>query len=91
MAPAARQRRRAAAACGGREKAARRMVGHRGVLGEGQQREARAAGELGGDTWSGAGAVTGLGRCGNGSRRRCCRTAEEVEVEEEQGVPGADL
>jgi hypothetical protein len=40
------------------------MVGHRGVLGEGQQRGARAAGELGGNTWSGAGAVAGLGRRG---------------------------
>jgi hypothetical protein len=36
------------------------MVGHRGVLREGQQRGARAAGELGGDAWSDAGAVAGL-------------------------------
>jgi hypothetical protein len=91
MAPAARQGRRAAAACGGREKAARWTVGHRGVLEEGQQRGAKAAGELGGDAWSGAGAVTGLERRSNGSGWRRCRAAEEAEEEEEQGVPGADL
>jgi hypothetical protein len=68
------------------------MVGHRGVLGEGQQREARAAGELGGDAWSGVGAVAGLGRRGNGSRRRRFRAAEEAEEEEGgEGVPGTDL
>jgi hypothetical protein len=55
------------------------------VLGEGQQREARAAGELGGDAWSGAGAITGLGRHDNGSGRRRCRVAEEAEEEEDQG------
>jgi hypothetical protein len=62
------------------------------VLGEGHQREARAAGELGGDAWSGAGAVAGLGRCGNGSGWRRCGAAEEAEEEEEgEGVPGTDL
>jgi hypothetical protein len=62
------------------------------VLGEGQQREARAVGELGGDAWSGAGAVAGLGRRDNGSGLRRCRAAEEVEEEEEgEGVPGTDL
>jgi hypothetical protein len=30
---------------------------------------AKAVGELGGDAWSGAGAVVGLGRCSNGSGR----------------------
>jgi hypothetical protein len=40
---------------------------------------AKAMGELGGDAWSGAGTVVGLGRRGNGSGRRCCRTAEEAE------------
>jgi hypothetical protein len=39
---------------------------------------AKAAGELGGDAWSGAGAVTGLGRHGNGGGRRHCRAAEEA-------------
>jgi hypothetical protein len=69
-----------------------RTVGHRGMLGEGQQRGAKAAGELRGDAWSGAGAVTGLGRRGNGSERRRCRAAEEAEEEEEgEGVPGTDL
>jgi hypothetical protein len=62
-----------------------RTVGWRGVLGEGQQREARAAGELGGDAWSGAEAVAGLGRHGNSSGWWCCRAAEEAEEEEEQG------
>jgi hypothetical protein len=61
------------------------MVGHHGVLGKGQQREARAEGELGGDAWSGAGAAVGLGR-------RRCRAAEEAEEEEEgERVPGTDL
>jgi hypothetical protein len=55
------------------------MVGHRGVLEEGQQRGAKAAGELGGDAWSGAAAVTGLRRCDNSSGRRRCRAAEEEE------------
>jgi hypothetical protein len=68
-----------------------RMVGHRGVLGEGQQRGARAAGELGDDAWSGAGAVVGLGRRGNSSRWRRCRAAEEAKKEEEQGDVRADL
>jgi hypothetical protein len=68
------------------------MIGHCGVLGEGQQRGAKAAGELGGDAWSGAGAVTGLGRRGNGSGRRRCRAAKEAEEEEDgEGVPGTDL
>jgi hypothetical protein len=48
-------------------------------------RGAKAVGELGGDAWSGAGAVVGLGRHGNGSERRRCRAAEEAEEEEEQG------
>jgi hypothetical protein len=62
------------------------------VLEEGQRREAKAAGELGGDAWSGARAVAGLGRRGNGSGRRRCRTAEEAEEEEEgEGVLGTDL
>jgi hypothetical protein len=62
------------------KKIARRTVGHRGVLGEGQQREAREAGELGGNVWSDAGAVAGLGgaataaaavlSCGRGEQRR---------------------
>jgi hypothetical protein len=68
------------------------MVGHRGVLGEDQQRGARAADELGDDAWSGAGAVVGLGWRGNSSGWRCCRAAEEVEEGEEQGEAlGADL
>jgi hypothetical protein len=46
---------------------------------------AKAVGELGGDAWSGAGAVVGLGRRGNGSGWGCCRAAEEAEEEEEQG------
>jgi hypothetical protein len=61
------------------------MVGHRGVLGEGQQRGAKAADELWDDAWSGAGAVVGLGRRDSSSGRRRCRTAEEAEEEEEQG------
>jgi hypothetical protein len=65
--------------------------GGRGVLGEGQQRGARAAGELGDDAWSGAGAVVSLERRGNSSRRRRCRAAEEAEEEEEQGDVRADL
>jgi hypothetical protein len=61
------------------------------VLGEGQQRGAKAAGELEGDAWSGAGAVAGLGRRSNGSGWQRCRAAEEAEEEEERGVPGTDL
>jgi hypothetical protein len=49
---------------------------------------AKAVGELGGDAWSGAGAVVGLGRRGNGSGRRRYRAAEE---EEEWGAPRANL
>jgi hypothetical protein len=47
---------------------------------------AKAVGELGGDAWSGAGVVVGLGRRGNGSGRRRCRAAEEAEEEEEGGA-----
>jgi hypothetical protein len=53
------------------------------MLGEGQQRGARAAGKLGDDAWSGAGAVVGLGRRSNSSGRRRCRAVEEAEEEEE--------
>jgi hypothetical protein len=52
---------------------------------------AKAVGELGGDTWSGAGAVVDLGRRGNGSGRRRCRAIEEAKEEEEGGAPGANL
>jgi hypothetical protein len=49
-------------------------------------------GELGGDAWSGAGALIGLGQRGNGSQRRRCRAAEEAKEEEEGGgVPGTEL
>jgi hypothetical protein len=51
----------------------------------------KAAGELGGDVWSGAGAVFSLRRRGNGSERRRCRAAEEAEEEEEGGGAGANL
>jgi hypothetical protein len=51
--------------------------------GKSQRGGARAAGELGDDAWSGAGAVVGLGRHGNSSGRWRCRAAEEVEEEEE--------
>jgi hypothetical protein len=61
------------------------MVGHRGVLGEDQQRGSRAADELGDDAWSGAGAVVSLGRRGNSSGRRRCCAAKEAEEGEEQG------
>jgi hypothetical protein len=62
------------------------------VLRKGQQREARAAGELGGDAWSGAGAAVDLQRRSNSSGQRRCRAAEEAEEEEEgEGVPGTDL
>jgi hypothetical protein len=67
------------------------MVGHRGMLGEGQQRGTKAADELWDDAWSGGGAVVGLGRHGNSSRRRRCRAAEEAEEEEEQGDVRANL
>jgi hypothetical protein len=49
---------------------------------------AKAVGELGGDAWSGAGAVVGLRWRGNGSGRRRCRAAEEAEEEEEGGCQG---
>jgi hypothetical protein len=91
VAPAVRQQRRAAAACGGRGNQLGRTTGRRGVLEEGEQREARAVGELGDDAWSGAGAVVGLGRRSNGSEWRRCRAAEEAEEEEEGGVPGTEL
>jgi hypothetical protein len=55
------------------------------MLGEDQQRGARAADELGDDVWSGAGAVVGLGWRSNSSGRRRCRAAEEAEEGEEQG------
>jgi hypothetical protein len=42
----------------------------------------KAVSELGGDAWSGAGAVFGLRQRGNGSGRRRCHAAEE---EEERG------
>jgi hypothetical protein len=61
------------------------------VLGEGQQRGARAAGELGDNAWSGAGAVVSLGHRGNSSGLQRCRAAEETEEEEEQGDARADL
>jgi hypothetical protein len=89
MASAERQRRRAAAV---ERRQLGWMVGHHGVLGKGQQREARAAGDLGGDAWSGAEAAVGLRWRGNSSGRRCCHAAEEVEEEEEgEGVLGTDL
>jgi hypothetical protein len=68
------ERRRSAAA--EREQLGR-MAERRGVLGEGQQEGGEAVGELGGDAWSGARGVVGLGRCSNGSRRQRCRVAEE--------------
>jgi hypothetical protein len=46
---------------------------------------AKVVGELGGDAWSGAGTVVGLGRRGNGSGLRRCRVAEEAEEEEGGG------
>jgi hypothetical protein len=49
---------------------------------------AKAVGEPGGDAWSSAGAVVGLGRCGNSNGRRRCRAAEEAEEEEEGGRQG---
>jgi hypothetical protein len=53
---------------------------------------AKAVGELGGDAWSGAGTVVGLGRRGNGSGWRRCCAAEEAEEEEEGGRgAGANL
>jgi hypothetical protein len=53
--------------------------------GKSQRGGARAAGELGDDVWSGAGAVVGLGRRSNSSGRWRCRAVEEAEEEEEQG------
>jgi hypothetical protein len=61
------------------------------MLGESQQRGAKAADELWDDAWSGARAVVGLGRRGNSSGRWRCRAAEEAEEEEEQGDARADL
>jgi hypothetical protein len=46
---------------------------------------AKAVGELGGDAWSGAGAVVGLGQRGNSSGWWRYRAAEEAEEEEEWG------
>jgi hypothetical protein len=63
MAPVERQRRWPAAA---KREQLRRTAERRGMLGEGQQEGGEAVGELGGDAWSGAGAVVGLGRRGNG-------------------------
>jgi hypothetical protein len=60
------------------------------VLGEGQQRGAKAAGELGGDAWSGAGAVAGLGRCGNGSGGGTVMRQRRAEEEEELGRGARD-
>jgi hypothetical protein len=90
MAPAERQRWQAAVACGGRERRQLgRTVGHRGVLGEGQQREARAAGELGGDAWSGARTVAGLGRRGNNSGGGAvARQRRQRRKKKGEGVPG---
>jgi hypothetical protein len=53
---------------------------------------AKAVGELGGDAWSGAGAVVSPEWRSNGSGRWRYRAAEEAEEEEEQGEAlGADL
>jgi hypothetical protein len=87
MVPVERQRRRPAAE--EREQLGR-TTERRGVLGEGQQEGGEAVGELGGDVWSGAGAVVGLGRHGNSSGWCCCRAAEEAEEEEEGGRQGLD-
>jgi hypothetical protein len=89
MAPAERQWRCPAAAEG---QWLGRMAERRGVLGENQQRGAKAAGELGGDAWM-------LGEAGGDLERRdmmACggaaaghwRGAEEEEGEGRQGLNG---
>jgi hypothetical protein len=76
---------------GGRERGQLgRTAERRGVLGESQQRGAKAVGEHGGGTWSGAGAGVASGgvatSAGGGAVARQRRGAEEEEGEGRQGL-----